>query len=63
MFTGSHDAAQRTAVMYSFLGTCAVNNINPTKWMKYVLEKIGSHSANKLKKLLPNNENFPELVM
>ena len=63
MFAGSHDAAQRTAVMYSFLGTCAVNNINPTKWIKYVLEKIGSHSANKLKDLLPTNENFPELVM
>lgn len=63
MFAGSHDAAQRIAVMYSFLGTCAANNINPSKWMKIVLETIANHKADKLSELLPTKHNFPEMVM
>jgi transposase len=63
MFAGSHDAAQRIAMMYSFLGTCAMNDINPSKWLKFVLENIASHKANKLYQLIPNQENFPDLGM
>jgi transposase len=63
MFAGSHEAAQRIAMMYSFFGTCAMNNINPNKWMKYVLENIASHKANKLYELIPTKENFPLLNM
>lgn len=63
MFAGSHEAAQRIAMMYSFFGTCAMNNINPNKWMKYVLENIASHKANKLYELIPTKKNFPLLNM
>ena len=63
MFAGSHEASQRITMMYSFFGTCAMNNINPTKWMKYVLENIASQKANKIYELIPTKDNFPEFDM
>jgi len=53
LFAGSHESAQRTAMMYSFLGTCALNDVNPEKWMEQTISKIATHSANKLYELLP----------
>jgi len=29
LFCGSHDAAQRSAMLYSFMGTCKLQGINP----------------------------------
>jgi hypothetical protein len=31
LFTGSHEAAQRAAMMYSFLARCKINNIEPSE--------------------------------
>lgn len=64
LFAGSHNGAQRSAMFYSFFACCKLNNINPQKWLAYVLENIADHKANKLHQLLPNNidplkiENF-----
>jgi len=55
LFAGSHDAAQRAAMFYSFFGTCRRNNINPYEWLKNVLDRIPDHKANKLDELLPQN--------
>ena len=55
LFAGSHDAAQRAAMFYSFFGTCRRNNINPYEWLKDVLDRIQDHKANKLDELLPQN--------
>ena len=40
MFAGSHDAAQRAAMIYSFMGTCKQNDINPQDWLEDVLQRI-----------------------
>ncbi|MDY0078881.1 MAG: IS66 family transposase [Bacteroidales bacterium] len=53
MFAGSHDAAQRAAMMYSFFATCKINNIEPYNWLKETLTKIADHPANRLEELLP----------
>jgi len=53
LFAGSHESAQRTAMMYSFLDTCALNDVNPEKWMKQTISKIAMYQANKLYELLP----------
>ncbi len=37
MFAGSHEAAQHAAIIYSFLGTCKINNVEPFTWLKKVL--------------------------
>lgn len=55
MFAGSHKGAQRTAMFYSFFGSCQKLGIDPHTWLKDVLERIPEHKANKLHELLPHN--------
>ncbi|MEO5643749.1 MAG: transposase [Bacteroidia bacterium] len=40
LFSGSHEGAQRSAMFYSFLGSCKINGINPEEWLADVLEKL-----------------------
>jgi transposase len=58
LFAGSHEAAQRIAMFYSFFGTCARNNVNPYLWLKKVLEMISDHPINKIEELLPANKTL-----
>lgn len=53
LFAGSHDAAQRIAMMYSFFGSCAANDINPYEWLKSTLERIPDMKLSELHQLLP----------
>lgn len=55
LFAGSHEGAQRAAMMYSFLGTCKINNIEPFEWLSTVLKRIPDHSIQRLEELLPGN--------
>ena len=55
LFAGSHQAAQRVAMMYSFFASCKANNINSFDWLKDVLQRLPEHKANKLEQLLPQN--------
>ncbi len=55
LFAGSHEAAQRSAMLYSFLGTSKLNGINPFIWLQDVLRRISDHSINKIEELLPHN--------
>lgn len=41
-------------MIYSFFGSCNMNQINPYNWLKDVLERIPDYPANKLHELLPN---------
>lgn len=53
LFAGSHNGARRAAMLYSFLGTCKMNHINPFEWLRDVLIRIPEHPVNKLELLLP----------
>ena len=55
LFAGSHEGAKRSAMLYSLLGTCKMNNVNPFTWLKEVLVKLPSHPINKIKDMLPHN--------
>src|SRR4051794_24209863 len=55
LFAGSHEAAQRSAVLYSLLGTCKLHKVNPFIWLKNVLQHISSHPINKIADLLPHH--------
>jgi transposase len=55
LFAGSHEAAQRSAMLYSLLGTCKLHNIEPYHWLKSVLERIADHPINKIQELLPHH--------
>lgn len=54
LFAGSHKGAERLAMMYSLMGTCKLNNINPYEWLKDVLDKINGWPINKVSELLPH---------
>ncbi len=53
LFAGSHSGARRAAMLYSFLGTCKIRNINPFEWLRDTLQKIPTYPVNKLTQLLP----------
>lgn len=54
LFAGSHEAAQRSAMLYSLLGTCKMHNIEPYQWLRNVLESIADHPVNRISELLPH---------
>jgi transposase len=53
LFAGSHNGARRAAMLYSFIGTCKINDVNPFEWLKNTLETIPQHPVNKLYELIP----------
>ena len=57
LFAGSHEGAMRAAMMYSFLGTCKINEVEPLAWLKDVLTRIPDHSIHKLEELLPGHQS------
>lgn len=54
LFSGSHESAQRTAMFYSFIGSCKMNGINPQEWLMDVLIKLPETKTSELHTLLPN---------
>jgi transposase len=54
LFAGSHEAAKRSGMLYSLLGTCKMHGIEPYTWFKDVVERIPTHPINKVQKLLPH---------
>lgn len=54
LFAGSHEAAQRSAMLYSLLGTCKMHGIEPYAWLRDVLQTIADHPINKISELLPH---------
>jgi len=53
LFAGSHEAAKDIAMFYSFFATCNKNNIDPQKWLTYVIQNINDTKTSKVKDLLP----------
>lgn len=50
LFAGSHESAQRIAMMYSFFATCIANQKDPGLWLENTLIKLAdpNHSTNNL---------------
>lgn len=57
LFAGSHEAAQRTAIIYSFMGICKINDINPLQWLTDVFTNISDCKISQLNQFLPPNYN------
>src|SRR5690606_3003835 len=53
LFAGSHDSAQRIAMIYSLLASCKINGIDPMKWLTYALEELPNRTINDSDDLLP----------
>lgn len=57
MFSGSHEGAQRSAMLYSLTASCKLNGINPMVWMTDILSRVPylPKEDKYLEQLLPNN--------
>ncbi len=55
LFAGSHQAAQRIAMIYSLLGTCKLHGVNPQQWLTKVFQEIPNRNVNSIEDLLPQN--------
>jgi transposase len=53
LFAGSDSGGERAAAMYSLIGTCKLNEINPESYLRYVLTHIAEHPINRIEELLP----------
>ena len=53
LFAGNHDAAENIAMFYSFFGTCKKSDVDPQKWLTYVINNINDTKVTQLKELLP----------
>lgn len=54
LFAGSHEAAQRGAIFYSFFGCCKLHDVNPNEWLLDVMQRLPNHPVNKIEELLPH---------
>ena len=55
LFAGSHEAAQRSAIIYTFFAQCKKANVNPSLWLARTLQNILETNINQLELLLPHN--------
>ena len=55
LFCGNDQSAERTAIIYSLLGSCKLAGLNPMDWLTDVLKRIPDHSGQRLSELLPHN--------
>lgn len=56
LFAGSHAAAQRAAMIYSFFAMCKYHQVNPHHWLEATLAKIADTKLSNLHILLPSAE-------
>jgi len=59
LFAGSHEAAQKAAMMYSFFASCKTNEVDPLKWLTDVINRISDCKVTELANMLPNNWKSP----
>lgn len=54
LFAGSHENAQRMALVYSLVGTAKLHDVEPYAYLKDVLTQISGYPVNHLTELLPH---------
>jgi transposase len=58
LFAGSDAGGETAACLYSLIGTCRLNGIDPHRYLREVLERIPAHPINRIQELLPWNMNL-----
>ena len=53
LLVGSDCGGEHAAMLYSQTGTCRLNNVEPEKWLSYIIEHIQDWPANRVHNLLP----------
>src|SRR5256712_1352886 len=60
LFAGSHEAAARAGMIYSFFAICKKHEVNPFQWLKYALENIMTINHKNIRDLYP--QQFKKLA-
>lgn len=60
LFAGTHDAATRAGMIYSFFAICKKHEVNPFQWLKYALQNIMTINHKNIRDLYP--QNFKKLI-
>jgi hypothetical protein len=55
LFAGSHEGAQRAAIIYTLVANAGLANKNPFDYLRDVLSRISDHPFNRLSELLACN--------
>jgi transposase len=58
LFAGSDEGGERAAILYSLIGTCRLNGVDPEAWLRYVLGQIQGWPVNRVRDLLPWKANL-----
>ena len=53
LFAGSDAGGETAARLYSLIGSCRLNALDPHLYLRHVLECIASHPINRIEELLP----------
>lgn len=53
LFAGADSGGERAAAMYTLIGTCRLNGLNPEAYLRHVLSRIADHPINRIAELLP----------
>ncbi|HBV7847196.1 TPA: transposase, partial [Klebsiella pneumoniae] len=53
LFFGSDHGGERGALLYSLIGTCKLNGVEPESYLRYVLDVIADWPINRVSELLP----------
>lgn len=60
LFAGSHQGAQNAAIIYSLVGSCKLNGLDPFQYLYAILTKLPDYPVNKIDDLLPCHVRFEE---
>jgi len=53
LFAGSDAGGETAARLYSLIGTCRLNGLDPHSYLRHVIERIASHPITRIQELLP----------
>ena len=53
LFFGSDHGGERGALLYSLIGTCILNGVDPESYLRHVLDVIADRPVNRVSELLP----------
>ncbi len=59
LFFGPDHGGERGALLYSLIGTCELNSVDPEGYLRYVLDVIADWPVNRVSELLPWRITLP----
>ncbi|MEC5164197.1 hypothetical protein RCH08_005387 [Janthinobacterium sp. CG_S6] len=59
LFAGPDSGGERSAAIYSPIGTARLNGVDPEAWLRHVLTHIADHPVTRVDEFLPWNCNPP----